>query len=153
MVLSAAMSSGRDDAGDVEDAHFVVDAHLLRAADQEVAVGQNFRHHGGDRQVELLGAVDGALALGMGLGAAVQRGRPLARLGGDPEAAEAEVGGEAALGPGFARPVAGIVELGLVVDVDDDRQHVAELLRPEIVEEALVVSDPRASPAYAVPAP
>jgi hypothetical protein len=36
----------------------VVDAHLLRAADQQVAVGENFGDDRGDREVQLLGAID-----------------------------------------------------------------------------------------------
>src|SRR5262245_32077139 len=56
------------DAGDVQHAHFEVDAHFLRTADHEVAVRKDVGDHGGDEQVDLLGALDPAFALGLGVG-------------------------------------------------------------------------------------
>ena len=50
------------DAGDDQFAHFVVDPHLLLAFDDEIAVWQNLRHHAGDIGLQILLAIDRALA-------------------------------------------------------------------------------------------
>src|SRR5262249_5308001 len=55
---------GTHDAGDVQHADLVVHADLLRAADNEIAVGQHVGDNGGHHQLDLLGAFDAAEALG-----------------------------------------------------------------------------------------
>jgi hypothetical protein len=134
---------GTRDAGDGQHAYFVIDAHLLRSADQQVALGQDFGDHRRDRQVQLLRAVDRACALRRRCGAAADVGGGLARLVVHAETAPAETEGERALAAGLFRTAADIVELRLVVDVDGDRDDVADLARPHVLEQALVLLAPQ----------
>ena len=118
-MLSAAISSGAHDPGDGQHAHLAVDARLLRAADQQVAVGQNLGNDGRDEQMQLLGATDRPLALGAGRPAGVEAAGGVAGLIRHAEAAEAEIERRTMpLALAFLRPAAGVVELRLVVDVD-----------------------------------
>src|SRR3569833_2325067 len=120
-----------------EVTNFVVHAHLLMALDHEVAVGQGLGDDDGDVGGELLVAVDRARAAdahGAGGGAAAGGADVHARNMRAEQRAErrADVGVLARVA--LARR--GVRNLGAVVDGDDDREDVADLVGALVLEEA-----------------
>jgi hypothetical protein len=57
---------GVNDARDSQLAQLVIDPHLLRSGDHEIAVGENPGHHSRHRYLDLFGSVDVALSLRVG---------------------------------------------------------------------------------------
>ena len=74
--MSASTSYGPDDTGDIQDADFVVDAHFLRTADQQIAVFEHAGHDGRDEQNQLFGPFRRALALRLGVRTVVEAALP-----------------------------------------------------------------------------
>ena len=85
--------------------------------------------------------VPSPLALVMPL--ARQAARRRARLLGHAETAEAEIDRHGPLGVGLFRAAAGVVELGLVVDVDGDGDDIADAVGAQVAEDALVAPAPQ----------
>ncbi len=64
--VAGADVAGAHDASDRQDAEFGIDGHFLRTADDQVAVRQDVRHDGGDREIDGLRPRRGAGALRIG---------------------------------------------------------------------------------------
>src|SRR5262249_5942180 len=126
-----------DDALHRELAQLVVDAYLLLTGDHEVPVRQLIRDDRGDLQLDLLLAVDLAVA---GAGTVAGEVDELTRI----IAVRHDLGcrrleAEQVRHARCFRPVAGarrvVLELGALVDVDDDGEDVADLRSALVLEE------------------
>src|SRR3984957_5926504 len=122
------------DAGDDQLALLVVDADLLLAFDDEIAVRQNLRDDGCDVGLQGFLPRDRALAVGSHGGI---RGQQAAGEGGSLSGQEiaAEKRGDAGIFGGAAAALGLVGEVRLVGDVDGDGQQVADLVGALILEE------------------
>ena len=128
---------GAHHAGDLQVAHFGVHLHLLMPADDEIAVGQDLRHQGGEREVDRFRTVDRA---GAGIGGRRSHIDELGRIGtgGSREIVfQTEEIGQVRRHRVVARARRRVGDLRSVGDRDVDRDDVADMAGARIGEEAV----------------
>lgn len=127
-----------DDSGHAEFSDLVIDPDLLGGPYHEVTVGQDLGHDGRHLQLNLFVTVDlaGPFVLGFaseidGVGSVEVLGHQAVDYPFDPED-----GGNAVVFGGRASPIGTVVEYGLIVDIDDHRQDIADLGGSLVTEES-----------------
>ena len=127
---------GPDDADDLQFANLEVDANLPGSLNRHVSVRQHLGDDGGDPQVDFVGAGNLALAVDLGFPGEIDKSVGVNSPG--EENVEFVLEAQEAAQRGFLRVVPGagglVVDLGVVLDLDEHGQDVADPTRALIEE-------------------